>query len=161
VALPLDRAPVPQIRRMAEEDLGAVAAIEAVTFPDPWPYQALAFELKQNPFCACFVTELSGEVGAYAFLWVIYEQSHLINIAVAEALRGRGLGEALLRHCIEFARRDGARLMHLEVREANHAAVALYEKYGFTVRGRQTQYYKDGATALLMQVDLEPPSDSA
>lgn len=161
MALPLDREPVPQIRRMAEEDLGSVAAIEAVTFPDPWPYQALAFELKQNPFCVSFVAELSGEVVAYAFLWVIYEQSHLINIAVADGMRGRGLGEALLRHCIEYARRDGARLMHLEVREQNTAAVTLYEKWGFTVRGRKAKYYKDGATALLMQVDLEPPSDSA
>lgn len=55
MALPLDRAARAGIRPMAEEDLGAVAALEAATFPDPWPYEALAFELKQNPFCSAFV----------------------------------------------------------------------------------------------------------
>jgi ribosomal-protein-alanine N-acetyltransferase len=154
VALPLDRAPAPHLRPMAEEDLGAVVAIESATFPNPWPYEALAFELKQNPFCAAFVTELSDEVVAYAYLWVMYDQSHLINIAVAEGHRGEGLGEAMLLHCMRHARLNGCRRIHLEVRENNAAAIALYEKHGFLLRGRQKNYYNDGTPALFMEAEL-------
>lgn len=153
MALPLDRARS-HIRPMAEEDLGAVTAIEAATFPSPWPYEALAFELKQNPFCAAFVTEAAGEVAAYAFLWVMYDQSHLINIAVEEAHRGQGLGEALLVHCLRHARLNGCQRMHLEVREDNTPAITLYERYGFARLGRQKNYYNDGTAALLMEAVL-------
>lgn len=99
---------------------------------------------------------MAGEVAGYAFLFVMYEASHLINIAVAQNFRGRGLGERLLRHVVEYARRNGAREMHLEVRETNAAAIALYEKHGFTVRHRNKNYYRDGTAALNMQVFLEP-----
>lgn len=146
---------------MSEEDLGAVTALEKATFPNPWPYEALAFELKQNPFCVAFVTEAGGEVVAYAFLWVMYDRAHLINIAVDEVWRGRKLGDGLLRHCIEYARRNGAESLYLEVREDNDPAIALYKKYGFALRGTQRNYYSDGTAALLMEAPLEPPRGSA
>lgn len=149
--------PVHAIRPMAEGDLGEVAAIEAACYPDPWPYEALAFELKENSFCHCFVAEEAGAVAGYAFLWVVYEMAHLINIAVAEEYRGRGFGEGLLRHSLEVARGSGAEVLHLEVRVTNAAAIALYHKYGFTVRGRQESYYKDGTAAFLMEAALAPP----
>jgi ribosomal-protein-alanine N-acetyltransferase len=148
---------------MAEEDLGEVTAIEAATYPDPWPYEALAFELKQNPFCRCFVAEDGGGVAGYAFVWVVYEMAHLINIAVAADRRGEGFGEALLRHVLACARGSGAEMIHLEVRDNNTPAVALYQKYGFAIRGRKESYYKDGTAALLMDAPLvgpmHPPED--
>ncbi len=38
----------------------------------------------------------------------------------------------------------------LEVRESNHAARALYIKWGFQLAGQRARYYPDGSTALLM-----------
>ncbi len=148
------------IRPMCQDDLQAVSAIEAATFPNPWSIDALAFELNQNPFCAAFIIELSSEVAGYAFVWVMYDQSHLINIAVAEPFQGHGHGERLLRHVMRYARANGALEMHLEVRETNLAAIALYEKYGFAVRGRQASYYQDGTPALFMQASLLPESEA-
>ena len=145
---------IPHIRPMCEGDLDDICAIEADTFPDPWTREALAFELKQNPFCSCFVTEFFGRVAGYAFVWVVYEQSHLINIAFSREMRGKGLGETLLLHVMRHAAMNGAELMHLEVRENNDAAVALYIKHGFTVRGRKDKYYNDGTPALLMETTL-------
>ena len=152
--------PMGSLRSMSEEDLGEVTAIEAATYPDPWPYEALAFELKQNPFCHCFVAEDGGAVAGYAFVWVVYEMAHLINIAVAADRRGEGFGEALLRHVIECARGSGAEVIHLEVRENNASAVALYQKYGFTIRGRKESYYKDGTAAFLMEAVLTVSQDA-
>ena len=160
MVLSLPRAHEAQIRPMCQDDLNVVSAIEAASFPNPWSFDALAFELNQNPFCAAFITELSSEVIGYAFLWVMYEQSHLINIAVAKPFQGRGHGERMLRHLMRYARANGAREMHLEARETNAAAIALYEKYGFSVRGRQNSYYQDGAAAIFMQASLLPEPEA-
>ncbi len=144
------------IRPMREEDLPAVSAIEAATFPAPWPFEALAFEFSQNPFCKAFVADDGGRVAGYAFLWVIYERAHLVNIAVHPERRGLGMGEALLLHVLRRARREGAEWIHLEVRADNVAAIRLYEKHEFVVVGRYPRYYSDGSDALNMERDLRP-----
>ncbi len=157
MAISFQRSREASIRPMCQEDLRAVSDIEAATFPNPWSFDALAFELDQNPFCAAFIAQMpSSELIGYAFLWVMYEQSHLINIAIAEPFRGQGYGEMLLRHLMHYARANGAAEMHLEVRETNAGAIALYRKYGFTARGRQDSYYQDGTAALFMQAALAP-----
>jgi ribosomal-protein-alanine N-acetyltransferase len=145
------------IRPMADADLPRVAAIEAATFPNPWPVEALAHEHRENPHCHSFVAEEEAgrTVAAYAFLWVIFDEAHLINIAVAREFRGRGYGEAMLVHLLRFARAQGARRIHLEVRESNAPAIALYGKYGFQILGRAEKYYTDGAAALFMEASLE------
>jgi len=140
-----------QIRPMSEADLEAISAIEAATFPDPWPRSALAHEAVRNPYCSASVIEEEGTVAGYAFCWVVFEQAHLINIAIAPGLRSRGLGEALLVHVMRHATAQGAEVMHLEVRDENQAAIALYLKYGFTILGRKDKYYGDGAAAILMK----------
>jgi [ribosomal protein S18]-alanine N-acetyltransferase len=145
------------IRPMGEEDMAAISAIEAVTFPDPWPRSALAHEALQNSYCSASVIEQDGEVAGYAFCWVVFEQAHLINIAIAPGRRGEGFGEALLVHVLRQARAQGAEAMHLEVREANEAAIGLYIKYGFEILGRKDKYYGDGAAALMMHKDLTKP----
>lgn len=45
--------------------------------------------------------------------------------------RGLGIGEALARHVVGCARREGARELWLVVGEANGPAIALYRKLGF------------------------------
>jgi ribosomal-protein-alanine N-acetyltransferase len=140
---------------MAPGDLPEVSAIEADSFPNPWPLEALRHELLSNPFCTSFVVEQEGRVAGYAFLWVIFEQAHLINIAVGREFRRHGLGEALLVHALERARTQGGESIHLEVRESNATAIALYRKHGFRDLGRIEGYYSDGAAALVMEAPLE------
>ena len=45
--------------------------------------------------------------------------------------RGLGIEEALARHVVGCARREGARELWLVVGEANGPAIALYRKLGF------------------------------
>jgi len=51
---------------------------------------------------------------------------------VVPALRGRGIGRALLARTIEIARRRGADGLDLNTGETDTAARALYESMGFT-----------------------------
>jgi len=139
---------------MAPDDLAEAAAIEAATFPSPWPIESLEYELFENPFCSAFVLEAGGRVAAYAFLWVVHEYAHLVNIAVEGGLRRLGYGERLLVHLLHYAKSNGACRIHLEVRENNEAAISLYQKYGFTILGRGENYYTDGTAAVFMEAEL-------
>ena len=65
------------------------------------------------------------------------------NIAIAGAARRRGLGTRLLGAFLDDARAQHATAVFLEVRESNHAARLLYEKWAFVESGRRPAYYKE------------------
>jgi putative acetyltransferase len=48
-----------------------------------------------------------------------------------KAARGQGLGERLLRHCLDVAARLGYRTCYLETRTGMDRAIRLYKKLGF------------------------------
>jgi ribosomal-protein-alanine acetyltransferase len=77
------------------------------------------------------------------------------NIAIAGSARRRGLGTRLLGELLDLARARGAVAVFLEVRESNHAARALYEKWAFLESGRRRRYYKDPEEdAILYRLDF-------
>ena len=63
------------------------------------------------------------------------------NMAVSGPARRHGLGTRLLGEFLDRARLGGAEMVFLEVRESNHAARALYEKWAFIQSGRRKGYY--------------------
>lgn len=59
------------------------------------------------------------------------------GIAVAEEVRGMGVGSALLAEIVAIARRAGKRAVRLDVVDTNPRAKALYLRRGFVVEGRR------------------------
>jgi ribosomal protein S18 acetylase RimI-like enzyme len=55
-----------------------------------------------------------------------------LAIAVVPSARGKGAGSALLTTLLDHARREGFPALSLSVDRYNDAAVALYERHGFT-----------------------------
>ena len=75
-------------------------------------------------------------------MW-IFDELHINKIAVTADERRKGIALALMDRCFDFAREHAVEMISLEVRESNHAAKALYEKWAFTEEGRRKAYYKD------------------
>jgi len=65
----------------------------------------------------------------------------LENIVVAAESRRRGVGTRLLREFLHQARAKNGNTIFLEVRQSNHAARALYRKFGFVETGVRKGYY--------------------
>ena len=59
------------------------------------------------------------------------EAATIRMLGVASAARGRGVGEALVRACIERARASGYRRVALHTRTSMTGAQRLYERLGF------------------------------
>jgi ribosomal protein S18 acetylase RimI-like enzyme len=76
--------------------------------------------------------------------------AYLEELYVAPALRGQGLGRALLEASMEHARERGARHIDLNTSEDDVAARALYERMGLTNREGAT----DGPPMLYYERDL-------
>jgi ribosomal protein S18 acetylase RimI-like enzyme len=67
-------------------------------------------------------------------LWSEGLECYLAELYVVPAMRGRGLGRALMNAAIDFARERGADYMDLGTAETDVAARSLYESLGFSNR---------------------------
>ena len=141
----------PGLRLLGPEDACDLAELEAGVFPDPWPAERFRDLLGQARFFAAGAFD-GRTLGAYLTAYMVAGELEIVNVAVAEGLRGRGLGGSLLRFCLEQARRMGATRAVLEVRSGNTAARALYKSCGFTQAGLRKGYYADsGEDALILE----------
>jgi [ribosomal protein S18]-alanine N-acetyltransferase len=137
------------IRRLTYADLPQVIAIERRAFPTPWSLAMFVLELsKPSGICLAAVREerLLGYLvcSRYDTVW------HLMNVAVDDRLRRRGIATALIERLFELADGEGEQYT-LEVRTSNGGAIALYERFGFRAAGRRRAYYHDNREdALIM-----------
>ena len=150
----------PVIRRMQFRDVKQVAALEAATFARPWSEQSFHREVLENSVARYMVADLDGEIVGYAGAWVVMDECHITNLAVAEKERGKGYGSRLLDAVTRYAANLGAVWADLEVRVSNETAQRLYRRAGFTVLGKRKKYYEDnGEDALLMVCERLPEAD--
>ena len=148
------------IRRMTENDVDAVAEIERATFPTPWSRDSFLQEITRNVAARYLVAEKNGVVIGYAGAWVILNESHITNIAIAESERGFGYGRQLTEALMQYLSNLGAAYATLEVRRSNERAQNLYKSLGFIGLGWRKRYYEDnGEDALLMVCDHMPDAD--
>jgi ribosomal protein S18 acetylase RimI-like enzyme len=66
-----------------------------------------------------------------------FRHSGVLGMGLLAGFRGRGLGRKLLGETIAAAHAAGLTRLELEVLASNEAAVALYERSGFTHEGRK------------------------
>lgn len=91
------------------------------------------------------VAELGGEVVGFAVYRIVAGEGEVLNLAVDTGSRRCGIGSRLLAALL-----PKAEIWHLEVRDSNHAAIRLYETFGFETVGRRVGYYRDGEDARLL-----------
>lgn len=151
---PMDMLPKPIIREMTYDDLDAVMAIEALSYPVPWKREHFGHELSA-PHSFPFIVEVGGAVVGYVCLMLLFEEAQILNVAVAPAARGCGLARKLLLFACALAREKGAEIMALEVRASNRSAISLYHSLGFERTGIRANYYEGKDDALLMEKHIK------
>ena len=80
-----------------------------------------------------------------------------VRLVVDPAARGQGLGRTLVAALVDDARERGVETLTLDVRGNNHAAMVLYESFGFQVVGRLPDFVAVGAERwdrVLYRLDL-------
>ncbi|MDR2195196.1 MAG: ribosomal protein S18-alanine N-acetyltransferase [Gallionellaceae bacterium] len=130
------------LRDMAEEDLDAVARIEAAVHAHPWTRGQFNDALRSGYVCR--VAQEGDELTGYFVLMQGVEEAELLDISIAAAHQREGRGGALLQAALDASRSFSARRVLLEVRRSNAAAQALYRRAGFQEIAVRRGYYPAG-----------------
>ena len=151
-----------EFRRLKLRDLNAIEEIERRSYPTPWSRSMFAGELaKPSSICLGAIDADEERLVGYLIISRYVDAWHVMNIAVAESHRRRGIATRLMERLFELTAGDGRRGYTLEVRVSNQAAIKLYESLGFKARGVRRGYYTDNREdALIMWKDpvREPAS---
>ena len=138
-------------------DLARIVDIERATFPDPWSRRSFEETIARRGVLAMVVDDPPGRLVGYGICSLAADEGEILNLAVDQAARGRGLGRLLLRSMVSHLQSAGARSVFLEVRQSNNPAIRLYQQEGFRVLGKRAAYYgHPREDALTMVLSLFP-----
>lgn len=152
------------IERLVDpHDLDGVLEVEAESFTNPWTREMYTWELQRRSECYIYLVRTPEHaVAGFCAFWLVVDEIHINNVALRPALRGRGLGTALMQQVFAEARRLGARRATLEVRASNSGARRLYERLGFTVAATRRNYYTNPVEdAIILWRELDPAAAAA
>ena len=126
----------------SQADIDDILAIELSSFSNPWSREMYLAELGNTGLSHFLVVrDGRGRVIGFCTFWIVADEAHVNNIAVAVSHRRAGVASSLLERALEEGKRRGIQRAILEVRRSNGAARRLYEGFGFVVVGVRTAYY--------------------
>ncbi len=148
----------PRFRAMIPGDLDRVAEINRQSYRHPWSAELIRREMDHAWSTVLLgVEELpAGEaVLGFVIFWLVHDELHVLNVAVAAEHRRRGAARALMEEAAARGRARGARLATLEVRRSNAGAIALYRGLGYREVAVRPRYYAEEAEdAIVMELGL-------
>jgi len=129
-----------ELRPMVVGDVDEVHALECSVFPHPWS-RANFMDSLASGYDAWVLREPAGALAGYFLLMYALDEAHLLDVAVAAPLHGRGIGRYLLDRIASRSRAQRMASILLEVRPSNTRALDVYRQYGYEEIGRRKGYY--------------------
>ena len=136
------------VRVMDRSHIPGALEIERASYPAPWSESVFINEMTSRNSVA--IVALAGDTGetgrkvaGYLVGWIVADQVHIANIAVAAGHRRRGAGILMMNWLLEESVRRGCVSSSLEVRESNLAARAMYTRLGYRAVAIRKAYYSN------------------
>ena len=130
--------------------LNEIERIERASYEAPWSRSMFISELVK-PSSVCFGAFAGTQLVGFLIISRYVDAWHIMNLAVDPAWRRRGVASKLLETLLVRTTGPEERGYTLEVRPSNTGAIRLYERFGFSIRGRRRGYYVDNnEDALIM-----------
>ncbi|MEG1758308.1 MAG: ribosomal protein S18-alanine N-acetyltransferase [Oscillospiraceae bacterium] len=149
------------IRAASLKDISDILALDTATSEEPMTKSQLEEELfHKHARLVCATHE--GAFLGFCDMHIVADDAHINSFAVCENMRRRTVGSQLLEFALSLAKEAGCRIVSLEVRCKNTAAIALYEKFGFSRAGMRRGFYKkprDDAQNMLLYLDGAAKAD--
>ena len=123
------------------DEIDALMAVELASFTNPWTREMYLAEFENRDVSAFFLARRGARVVGFCAFWRVLDELHINNVAVLPEERRKGVASALLVRILAEGRKLGAFRATLEVRRSNAAALALYQRLGFSVEATRRGYY--------------------
>jgi ribosomal-protein-alanine acetyltransferase len=130
------------VRNLTPEDRPAIGRILAES-PEAAHWSADSLLEAAPSGMRVWGAELSGEMSGFLVGRKAADEFEILNLAVLQANRRRGIASRLLDAALRWSRGAGIKRVLLEVRASNDAAIRLYVRHGFATCGRRNQYYQN------------------
>ncbi len=124
------------------KDLDEILKIEQCSFTDPWSRQGFEDALKYE-YSSLLAARVNGRMAGYCCLYHIMDEGEIVNVAVAETFRGKGIGERMMQALLALGRSKGVDRFILDVRVGNAPAIKLYKKMGFFPLALEKNFYEN------------------
>ena len=131
-----------EIKRMNEQHVSQVAALEQICFSTPWSERSIAGELN-NPLSLWLVWVEEDKVLGYIGSQTVLGETDMMNVAVSPEARRQGIAQRLILALEDEIKLLESHCLTLEVRASNIPAITLYEKLKFFQVGRRRNYYQN------------------
>lgn len=142
-----------KIIKMSLSHLLEIKDILISDFDNFWTYTIFETELK-NPNSKYFIAMENNEIVGFGGILKILDEIHITNIVTKISKRHMGIASKLLEKLISEVKKENAKLLTLEVNEANENAIKLYEKYNFKKIGLRKNYYGQTKNAIIMTMTM-------
>ncbi|MHA7856202.1 ribosomal protein S18-alanine N-acetyltransferase [Marinobacter shengliensis] len=138
------------LRQAVADDLTALVQLENRCFTEDRISRRSFRRFLEMPRDRLIVAEQGSELVGYCLVLMnaATRLARIYSIAVSPTVRGRGVGEQLVREAEKEAVEADRIIMRLEVREDNAGAINLYKRLGYRQFGTYRDYYEDHGDAL-------------
>ena len=128
-------------RPMILDDVPDIMVIEEQIYEQPWTEGIFRDCIRVGYFG--WVYEVENTIQAYGLISIAANEAHILNLCVAPAFQGQGLGKNMLNKLLDTAEAYKVQSVFLEVRISNDIAINLYDSMGFNQLGVRKDYYPD------------------
>ena len=131
-------------------DLPRILELEQSCFPAPWKEAMYRVEINR-PEAVFLALEKDNQLVGFLCGWILFDEGHILKIAVDPSFRRRGLGRTMMAAFEQRCDEKKVKVIWLEVREKNIEAMDFYRSLRFHQEGMRKAYYSDtGEDAILM-----------
>jgi ribosomal-protein-alanine N-acetyltransferase len=132
--------------------LDDIAEIEKQSFVNPWTKEMLLDSAK-NAAVKFKVLIENKTVAGYYIISTSADETEVLDIAIDPKFRKRSFGQAMLADIKKESNNKKSRVIFLEVRQNNNAAINLYKSFGFKEIGVRKKYYKNEDALVLKLIN--------
>lgn len=148
-----------EFRKAAQSDITDIFYVETRCFKSPWSMESIRDDITLNDRALYIVATDKGRIVGFCAMHSVFDEGHIMNVAVIEDYRGKRVGEKMLNYMFKLAPPEVVNYT-LEVRVSNAPAIKLYTRLGFRCFGLRPGYYADtGESAMIMWLNTDPESD--
>lgn len=132
-----------RVRQMTAEDIDDAASLEKLNLgKEAWNRKQLLDAMTRDD-TVYLVAEKAGRIVGLCGVQNVSGDGEITNVSVAGDCRKEGVGYKMVKQLLERGRGLGIENYTLEVRQANAAAIRLYEKLGFVSEGVRPGFYDE------------------
>ncbi len=111
-------------------------------------------EIYKDQYTKVLVYEKNQEIIGFLMYVELEESVDILNVLVKEKYRRQKIASCLIDYMISELQ-DSVKLITLEVRKSNKAAINLYEKFGFEIINIRQKYYGNEDAYLMGRIIKE------